>query len=238
MSDAASSRTKPSRSARSVWRSSAAWSSVRSSRTPDSSASSRQRRTRRSRRLEVLRRHALRVELARERRVEAMQRRVQTWPRSIGSGSASIFFGSITRSTSHADEQSAKRSSSVAEKTVFAANGSSTAGLRSAVVAVERAARALEPARPVVRGREGERPFGVVDREPRERAQALALARRRLERPRERRERPAPRRARTSPSSKSDRHVLPERARLARRALVPRRLAHEHEALRGRVQAV
>ena len=56
-----------------------------------------------------------------------------TCPRSIGSGSASIFFGSITRSTSQADEQSAKRSSSVAEKTVFAASGPRAAGLRSAV---------------------------------------------------------------------------------------------------------
>src|SRR5688572_33284742 len=47
----------------------------------------------------------------------------------------------MTRSKSHADEQSAKRSSSVAEKTVLAANGSSTTAFRS-VVARSNAARA------------------------------------------------------------------------------------------------
>src|SRR5687768_9215200 len=59
----------------------------------------------------------------------------------MGSGSASILFGSITRSKSQADEQSAKRSSSVAEKTDLAANGSSTAGFRN-VVERSNAARA------------------------------------------------------------------------------------------------
>ena len=75
--EAASSRRKPSRSERIVCRSSASCSSVRSSLTPDSRASSRQRCAECDRGLEVLGRHALGVQLARKRCVEAIQRRVQ-----------------------------------------------------------------------------------------------------------------------------------------------------------------
>src|SRR5204862_7313419 len=54
-------------------------------------------------------------------------------PRRRASGWASIVFGSITLSTNQADEQSAKRSSSVAEKTVRSDIHERTAGLVSLV---------------------------------------------------------------------------------------------------------
>ena len=95
--------------------------------------------------------------------------------------------------------------------------------------AVEGTTRAIEAARPVVGGGEGIRTVFVVGREPDERAQALALARRRLERPGQSRERPAPRGALNVGGVEERPDVLPERARLARHTLVARRLANEHE---------
>ena len=96
----------------------------------------------------------------------------------------------------------------------------------------ERRACAREPAAPVVRVGERARLVGLRDRELRERAHALALGRRRLERPRERGQRPPRGRARHVLFVEDGRDLLPERARLARRAVVGRRLAHEVEAAR------
>ena len=65
------------------------------------------------------------------------------------------------RSNSHADEQSAKRSSSVTPNVVFEPSHASSASFVSRVVAAERRARAREPALPVVRVGERARLVGV-----------------------------------------------------------------------------
>ncbi len=95
--------------------------------------------------------------------------------------------------------------------------------------AIERRPRAIEASRPVVRSGQRVRALLVVCGEPDERAEPLARARRRLERPRERREGSASRRALHVRRVEQRPDVLPERARLARHALVSRRLAHEDE---------
>ena len=80
----------------------------------------------------------------------------------------------------------------------------------------ERAARAAELALPPVRVRERVGLAGIVGGEAGERAQPLALGRRRLDRPREPRER-APRRVAAHVVGVEElAHRLPERARLAR----------------------
>ena len=113
-----------------------------------------------------------------------------TEPRSFASTSASIVFGSRNRSTNHADEQSAKRSSSVTLNVVCEPSCSSTSGCVSRVGPAERAERALEPPLPAVRAGERLGRPPSRDAELGERAQPLALGRRVLERPRQRRERP------------------------------------------------
>ena len=93
----------------------------------------------------------------------------------------------------------------------------------------ERVQRTVEPAVPAVREREPGRLRLVVGRERRQRAQPLALGRRRFERPRQRRERAPRRRVAHVLRREEPDDLVPERARLARRALVARRLAHEVE---------
>ena len=103
-------------------------------------------------------------------------------------------------------------------------------------VAVERVPRTPKAPRPVVRvgERESEVPAGLgVGREPRERPQPLPLGRCGLDRPRELRERPPPRRPQHVLRLERRRDVVPERARLARSAVVGRRLAHQVEPARG-----
>ena len=135
----------------------------------------------------------------------------------------------MTRSTSHADEQSAKRSSSVAANVVRRAEPAERCRALEARRAVEGGKRALEPPLPAVRRRERRRALCVLDPEPRDRTQALALARRRLEWPGEAGERTPPRRARDLALVEERAGVVPERARLARHPVVRRRLAREHE---------
>ena len=92
---------------------------------------------------------------------------------------------------------------------------------------------ALEPARPAVRRSELLGARGVVDRQAGERAQPLALARRRVQRPGEAGQR-APTRGAGDLGGRVERpDVVPERARLARNALVARSLANEDEATSG-----
>ena len=94
---------------------------------------------------------------------------------------------------------------------------------------VERAERAVEPALPAVRARECACGGGVGRGELRQRAQTLPLRRRVVERPRQRRERAAPRPAPHVLRVEHRLHLVPERARLARAAVVGRRLADEIE---------
>src|SRR5207244_9898145 len=63
-------------------------------------------------------------------------------------------------------------------------------------------------------------------------AQAFAFGRRRLQRPGEVGQRAPPRPAPDVVAREERLHLLPERARLARAAVVARRLAHEVDALR------
>ena len=102
----------------------------------------------------------------------------------------------------------------------------------AAPVARERAACAADAPLPAVRDRERAGVVGVDRVQRRGGAQPLALVRRPLDR-QVRREivRRTVARA-TSSGSKHGAHVVPERARLARAAVVGRRLAHEHEPLR------
>ena len=98
---------------------------------------------------------------------------------------------------------------------------------------VEGAQCALEPPRPAVRARESLRCLRVVSCELGERPQPLTLGRRVLERPGQGRERPPPRPAPHVVGVEERLDVVPERARLARAAVVVRGLAHEIEPLRG-----
>ena len=104
----------------------------------------------------------------------------------------------------------------------------------AASAAGTRRTRAVELPLPAVRARERVRLAGVARGELGERAQPLALGRRVVERPRERRQRPPARPAAHVVGVEERLHVVPERARLARRALVVRRLADEVEALATR----
>ena len=148
----------------------------------------------------------------------------------------------MTRSTSQADEQSAKRSSSVAENVGPARHRLEDGRVAEPRRPVERPAGALEAPRPAVRRRERGGPVGVVDRQSRERAEPLALAGGGVDGPRQARQRTPPRRESDVRRREERTHVLPERARLARDALVARRLADEDEPLRrpraGRVEEV
>src|SRR5947209_7425825 len=94
----------------------------------------------------------------------------------------------------------------------------------------------VELAIPAVRAGERRSLVAVARRQLGERAEALALRRRVLERPRERRERPPARPAANVVGLEECLHLLPERARLARSAVVGRRLAHEVQPL-GRARA-
>ena len=85
-----------------------------------------------------------------------------TEPRCIASGSASIVFGERKRSTNHAEEQSAKRSSSVTPKELREPSCSRMSGLVILRRALERTARAIEPAIPAVRMRDGTCLAGVA----------------------------------------------------------------------------
>src|SRR5581483_2999460 len=99
--------------------------------------------------------------------------------------------------------------------------------------ALERSERALEPPLPRVRTRESRRSAGVPRCEPGERAQPLALGGRVVDRPRERGERPPPGPAAHVVRIEQRLHLLPERAGLARRAVVRCRLPHEVEPVEG-----
>ena len=125
-----------------------------------------------------------------------------------------------------------KRSSSVTAKVDFCRSCSSTTRMRQARRPVEGGERAVEAPLPAVRARErgGRRPVG--GRERGQRAQALALARRGLERPGQRGERAAPCPALDLVGREQAARLVPERARLARRAVVARGLADEVEPAR------
>jgi hypothetical protein len=96
----------------------------------------------------------------------------------------------------------------------------------------EGAARPLQPPVPAVRAREriGSRP--IASRELGERPQPLPLRRRLIELPRQRRERPPSSPAANVIPVEERLRLVPERARLARAAVVIGRLAHEIEPLR------
>ncbi len=96
---------------------------------------------------------------------------------------------------------------------------------------VERPQRAVEPALPAVRARERAGGGGVGRGELRQRAQPLPLRRRVVERPRQRRERTPARPAPHVLRVEHGLHLVPERARLARAAVVGGRLADEVEPL-------
>ena len=97
----------------------------------------------------------------------------------------------------------------------------------------ERGARAIEPAIPAVRTGDGGRRIGIDGGQRGDRAQALALGRRAIHRPGRLGELPPPRPACDVVGREQRAHVLPERARLARRAVVRRGLANEVQATRG-----
>src|SRR6266404_1354230 len=91
--------------------------------------------------------------------------------------------------------------------------------------------RPLEPALPAVRLRECVGAGAVARSELGERAQALALGRRIVERPRERGKGPPPRPPAYVLRLEHGLHLIPERTRLARAAVVGCGLAHEVEPL-------
>ena len=130
-----------------------------------------------------------------------------------------------------ADEQSAKRSSSVTLNVVLGLELLEHERVRQAGRAPERAERALEP--PLPRVRAGERPcsIAVMCSELRERAQALTVGRRLLDRPRECGERPPARPKAHLVRVEDGLHLVPERARLAGAAFVGGRFAHEIQPL-------
>ncbi len=99
---------------------------------------------------------------------------------------------------------------------------------------VEREPGAAQAPRPAVRLREGGGEVGRpgLDREAGERAQPLACGRRLVDRQRQLRERSPPRGPRDVLGVEDGRHVVPERARLGRRAVVRRGLADERETPR------
>src|SRR5207248_9613687 len=96
--------------------------------------------------------------------------------------------------------------------------------------AVEGRKRALEPPLPAVRVRERARRLLVRGGERGKPSQPFAIGRRLLDGPRQRRKRSTGRRAPYLVALVEAAHLVPERARLARRALVARGLAHEVEA--------
>src|SRR5207249_11083176 len=91
--------------------------------------------------------------------------------------------------------------------------------------------RALEPALPAVRPREGLGRRRLLGRERRQRAQPLALGRRIFEVPGELRQRAATRPAPHLLGVERRLHLVPERTGLAGTAVVRRRLAHEVQTL-------
>ena len=95
---------------------------------------------------------------------------------------------------------------------------------------VECAQRPRELSLPTVRGRDALSARAVVCCKRRRRTEALALARRGLERPRQLRKRSLTRPPRDVAGVERAARVLPERARLATRAVVGHRLAHEVDA--------
>ena len=107
------------------------------------------------------------------------------------------------------------------------------AGMGEPGLARERLQRALQLALPAVRSRERLRVLGRRDRELRERAQPLTLGRSRLQLPRQLRERPSPRPAPHLLGVEERDDFVPEGARLARAALVGRRLADERQPADG-----
>ena len=141
----------------------------------------------------------------------------------------------MIRSKSHADEQSANRSSSVTPNVVFAPRRIEQRAARQLVGSRRNAARARSSRRSQPFASASARaPSASPDGELGERPQPLALGRRRLELPGELPTAAAARVARATSSLVEERRdLLPERARLARRAVVGGRLAHEIQPARG-----
>src|ERR687892_937114 len=103
----------------------------------------------------------------------------------------------------------------------------------------ERGQRALHAPLPAVRAREGARLLGVPRGERGQSAQALALGRSLVDVPRQARKRATTRRALALGRVEERTHLVVERARLPRPALVVGRLADEHEQLpRARARRV
>ena len=216
----------------SVWRSSAAWSSVRSSRTPDSSASSRQVRTRTSAASRFSGVTRSESSSAGKRGVEAVQCRMHDLPPEHRVG-----LGVDRLGIDHALHEPGRRA--VGETLELgrrehrlARHRLQDGGAGESRRAIEGMTGALEPSRPPVRRSELLRPRGVVDRQARQRAQTLALARRRVQRPGEAGQRAATSRAGDLGGRVERTDVVPERARLARYALVARSLANENKTAR------
>ena len=120
--------------------------------------------------VDVLRRHPLGVELAREHRVEAMQSRVHHLP-----AEHRIRLGVDPLRVDDALDEPRRRA--VREPLELGrgehrlrCEGLEHSRTAQCGLAVERAARAIEPPRPVVRRRKRERPFGVVGRKANQRA--------------------------------------------------------------------
>ena len=238
----ASSRMSCSRSRRRLCSSSRRSSSVISIFTPPSAPSRHSPRNSSASSSCLL--DAVAPDRARQAGVEAVQRRCARPTRAASRRPwRSIWRGEIRRSKNHADEQSAKRSSSVTLNGVFAPSSASTRGCRSLVSRVKARAGAPAAAAP-----SRSRPRAPRPRPARSTA-SWASARRRS--------RSVGAASSSQVSCESGRrrvqraHVVgveerddlvPERARLARIALVGRRLADEREpagrARAGRVEEV
>ena len=158
-----------------------------------------------------------------------------TEPRSFGSTSASIVRGSSSRSTNHADEQSEKRSSSVTLKLVRSPSELEHERMARARVGRSNArarGRAGAPSRSRARARSASSASAAASAaSARSRSRSVGASssghvsaesgRRVVAR-------------RTSSAREQPHDLVPERARLPRRALVARRLAHEVQAPRRR----
>ena len=144
------------------------------------------------------------------------------------SSSKSIWRGSSTRSTNHIDEQSTYFSSSVTEKRSVAARLRAELRVADVRVAPGRRRGPHELRSQPGRGGDGGRPVGVVAQAARERAQALAVGRRLVERVGDVGQ-PA---AAHEPGGVVAEHAHdlgPERRGLERLSLVGRRLAGERQ---------
>ena len=210
---------------------------------PNSRASSRQRWTSANRGVEVLGRHAFRVELARNRRVEAVERGVQHLAAEdrVGLGIDPLRDRRRARRATPTSSRRTARARSPRRRACRSER--SECGAASQLRrSVERRLGAVEAPRPVVRSGERCGTFARPGRQTDERTETLPFARRGLERPGQRGQRAPLRRALHVGLVEERADVVPEGARLPRHALVAGGLADEEEPTRrpraGRIEEV